>query len=156
MQTSKDPIRLGGGPNLYAYAYSNPVNATDMTGLDTFMCTAPLHSWPSAYNPSWYNWLYHQFLCVTDSEGNVVCGGQDRTGMPFLWSSPGRPSNDHWPTAGQGSCENLSDSDCVEACIIERINNPAQPRYAIGWFLTDCQEWADNALAECQETCGDR
>ena len=53
----KDPIRFDGGDtNLYRYASLDPVNEKDISGLDTFMCTKPLHALGAAgqsvYDPS--------------------------------------------------------------------------------------------------------
>lgn len=161
--TNKDPIGFAGGDtNIYAYAGNDPVNATDPSGLDTFMCTKPLHAlvqrgW-DVYNPSWYNWFYHQFLCVTDEKGNVVCGGQDRVGDDGLGTLirkgvPGKPSHDSWPTSGNGSCQNVSSGKCVDACVERKMVSPKRPWYAIGPKGIDCQDWADAALAECQKEC---
>jgi len=154
---SKDPIKFDGGDtNLYRYASLDPINEKDISGLDTFMCTKPLHSWGSfgqtIYGPSWYNLFYHQFVCVTDSSGVIACGGQDRSGGPF--NSPGKPSNDSWPTDGEkGSCQNVDDSKCVDNCMVKHINDPSRPTYGIP-FGTDCQEWADDTLSTCQAECG--
>jgi len=165
--TNRDPIGFAGGDTeLYAYAGSDPINALDLSGLDTFMCTKPLHSlgdyWgPKVYDPSWYNWLYHQFLCVSDSNGKVVCGGQDRQGDDGFYTlvkrgAPGKPSRDTWPTAGNGSCESVSSNKCVDTCIEKRIGLSKRPWYAIGPKGTDCQEWADAALTECKAECGSK
>lgn len=156
---SKDPIKSDGGDtNLYRYASLDPVNEKDISGLDTFMCTKPLHALgsfgQSVYGPAWYNPLYHQYVCVTDSSGVIVCGGQDRTGSAFFPGSPGKPSNDQWPMQGeQGSCQNVDDRKCVDNCMVGLINSPQRPWYAIGPQGTDCQEWAGDALASCQAQC---
>jgi len=150
--TAKDPARWDGGPpNPHVYIDDDPVNTTDPSGRATFMCTARLHSWPSAYNPSWYNRFYHQFVCVTDSTGVLACGGRDRTGSAF--GSPGKPSRDSWPTDGNGTCSLVDFRNCVDDCMLGPILSDERPYYAIGPQGTDCQEWADDTLQSCQEQC---
>ena len=139
-----------------SHVFNNPIKYSDPLGLDTFMCAAPLYALgkygPKVYNPSWYNPLYHQFICVNDSSGNdPTCGSQDRSGRA-LWSN-GKPGNDRWPKAGEGSCRKVDTRKCVDECSKREILNPKRPRYGIGWQATDCQEWADDTVSDCQRKC---
>ncbi|WP_353327898.1 RHS repeat domain-containing protein, partial [Chitiniphilus shinanonensis] len=109
---TRDPIGLEGGVNTYLYAESNPLINSDSMGLSTYMCTKPLHglgdNWgPRMYPESQFNPLptYHQFLCVKKENGEIICGGQDRTGEAFFPGSKGKPSKDEWPSEGQGICK---------------------------------------------------
>ena len=92
-----DPIGLKGGINTYAYVEGNPLAATDPFGLQTFMCTKPLHALGGTGLRSGPdipgNLLYHQFICVPDGKGGMSCGGQDRQKGPF---GPGKPSKDDY------------------------------------------------------------
>jgi RHS repeat-associated protein len=151
-----DPIGLEGGINLRIYAGNNPIQSFDPFGLETFICTAPLHAlgpkWgPKLYDPSWHNWLYHEYVCVRDISGKVTCGGLDRSGNA-VWSK-GIPSSDKWPEPGKGSCEKKDDRECVDTCALKKIGSTKRPRYGIGWQGTDCQEWADDVVRKCKSEC---
>jgi RHS repeat-associated protein len=160
--TNKDPIGFAGGDtNVYPYVGNDPVNLTDPSGLDTFMCTKPLHALGGEGTKSGpdskENPLYHQFLCVKADEGTTTCGGQDHVPAGF-WAIvttgvQGTPSKDHWPTAGQGECNLVDARGCVDECVARRVSAKDRPWYAIGRMDTDCQEWSIAILEQCQQLC---
>jgi RHS repeat-associated protein len=144
----EDPISFEGGINLYRYVEANPVNHVDPMGLDTYVCEQPLKVAPWAYGRG--SPFFHRFLCVTDGKGGYVCGGQDRT--ESVLRSPGKPSSDTPPPNPAKACKGVDSSDCVDKCVIEKIQNPQRPNYGIP-FGTDCQEWASDIVTTCQKTC---
>ena len=48
---SRDPIKFGGGTNLYEYVNGNPTNLVDPEGLQPLTITPPTVSPPQPYNP---------------------------------------------------------------------------------------------------------
>ena len=151
-----DPIGLAGGINPYAYGASSPLIYDDVFGLQTYMCTQPLHALGGTGLRSgpdiWGNPLYHKYICVPDGNDSIVCGGQDRAGGPF---SPGIPSKD---TFKENGCKVVEPSnDCIESCLRETIQDPQRPRY---WLFgggrnggQNCQQWADTIIDKCRRQC---
>jgi RHS repeat-associated protein len=149
--TAKDPIRFGGGMNLYAYVDSDPVNGTDPFGLESYTCRTPLHAFGGTGTRSGPdvrgNPFYHQYSCVV-RDGNAQCGGQDRTGSAA--GSPGKASDDRF---NKDNCKQTRpDDDCYEQCLTGEWAKP-RPWYGIP-FGTDCQEYDDDVNARCRKQCG--
>jgi RHS repeat-associated protein len=141
-----DPIGiLGGNNHLYVYVGNNPVNLTDPFGLDTYMCTGPLHALGPLGPIFQEGILHHQYLCVNGS-----CGGQDRSGGPF--GSPGKPSDDKF---NQNSCQKKDDRKCMDDCIRAAIANQNRPIYNLfnlGGGV-NCQKWANDTYSNCVQQC---
>jgi hypothetical protein len=161
--TNKDPIGFAGGDtNVYAYVGSDPVNDLDPTGLESFMCKKPLslfdgvalrlgggtkqvnntRSGPDVDG----NLLYHQYICVARAGQNDACGGQSGGGQMI---GPGKPSND---TYSMYRCERAhDDNQCLDSCLVAAINSRERPYYSL-FFIggTNCQKWADDAMARCE------
>jgi hypothetical protein len=100
----------------------------------------------------WGNPFYHQYLCVYDGKGGYVCGGQDRSGGTFFPGSPGKATNDTWPTGENGACKQVDDKECVDECVKSRVSSKKRPWYQIP-FGIDCQDWSDEVLNSCQKSC---
>ena len=135
----------------------DPVSGTDPTGLETYMCTQPLHALGSVgrllYSPS-SNRLYHQFIGVIRPNGSVVTGGQDRAEGPW---GPGRPSTDDGVLGSGAECTKVADdNECLEQCLIGVFGAP-RPKYSFALQgLTggqNCQGWANSTLEQCQASC---
>jgi len=95
----------------------------------------------------WGNPFYHQYSCVIDANGQITCGGQDRTGGAI--SSPGKPSNDKYDP---NSCQPTYDNKCFDDCLKDEWKKP-RPRYGIP-FGMDCQDYDDDVNSRCRKKCG--
>jgi hypothetical protein len=152
---------LDGGLNLFQYAANNPIIGTDIFGLSTYMCMKPLdllakRGWESAGkktgSESIFNPLHHQYLCVKNGE-ITVCGGQDldRSQEVLPGYGGGKPSKDYFDPQ---RCELIEpDENCIEKCIIRKIQDPKRPFYGVLGFGTNCQEWSIDAIWDCRRKC---
>jgi len=130
------------------------VTSLDPLGLETVMCTQPLHALGDKWGPRLFpesKWnpspFYHKFLCVSDGKGGYTCGGQDRQEGPW---SPGQPSDDSFKP---DQCKKVEpDDDCIEKCLRRKFAGP-RPTYGLFGPGTNCQEWADDTLSDCRKEC---
>jgi hypothetical protein len=132
----------------------NPLSLVDPWGLRTLQCTKPLHAltdlFGSKFSKFAHDWLpaaYHQYSCVIKKNGEIECGGQDHEGSPAYGA--GKPSDDTlWP----GHCKEVEpDNECFESCLIKKWSQP-RPNYGIP-IGTDCQEYDDAAVQDCDNMC---
>lgn len=146
-----DPIGLRGGLNTYAYVGGKPLSWSDPSGLTAYQCRKPLDSLGGTgtrTGPDFSaNPFYHQYSCVIDPDGQVTCGGQDRTGD--AWSSPGKPSKDSYDPE---RCMRSQDNKCFDDCLIKEWQKP-RPRFGIP-FGMDCQDYDDDVNSRCRKECG--
>jgi len=97
-----------------------------------------------------WNPLYHKYICV-EKNGTVTCGGQSQKHQ--LPIGPGKKSNDSYVP---DRCERVSGKNwCLENCLLNNFEYD-RPNYALinnPFYGENCQEWADDTLAECQAAC---
>ncbi len=140
-----DPMGLRGGLNTYVYAEDDPVIVTDRLGLDTAMCTRPLHHFPFSPGP-----LYHQYVCVGNAKTGYTCKGLGPSGNnPF--NTPGAMESDSYSPS---ACKALQpDNKCLEDCIKKKFA-AAPPNYSVDLSQGEnCQSYANGIVSECMAQC---
>ncbi|HLX07830.1 MAG TPA: RHS repeat-associated core domain-containing protein [Thermoanaerobaculia bacterium] len=159
--TARDPVLFrGGDTNLYGYAVGDPVNLTDPSGLDTFVCTIKLHGGrdPNLDGQCRFG-LCHEYLCVIDENDNVTCGGQGASDNAGWWDKlfntvPG--ANDS-RAFNRKHCPLVNSNQCVDKCVTGLLSDPSSSRPAYNDFSwnggRNCQAWAEDVLFTCKSRC---
>jgi RHS repeat-associated protein len=138
---SRDPIGFAGrDPNLFGYAFSDPVNLTDPMGLEVQVCCRPAEVAGGLVDHCWIR---------TDSveagmgpAGGGVPGNQSDS--PYVTQTQ---VNDHSSERGRPNVSCYSVPDISETCVDDnlRIGTPLGR-----WTLTNqCRSFVGNVLNRC-------
>jgi RHS repeat-associated protein len=133
--TSKDPIRFGGGLNLYGYVLNNPVNWIDPFGLEVLICNREVNGFPFVGNHA-YAW---------DTTTNSAEGMRGSSGSDVDSNEKG-PSKEN----KQGDqCKTVKDSEGKEKDIMSFLQENQNKGM---WFpfINDCH----NAVQDAVESAG--
>ncbi|MBK8943007.1 MAG: hypothetical protein IPM79_36765 [Polyangiaceae bacterium] len=143
--TTKDPIRFGGGVNLFEYAQSSPIARKDPTGRDagTLSSTWVEPTIQRCCGDSRFGGgrLAHCWICRGD-----FCVGFAGDG----WSDAEvfRHTDSYTSAYENIACEEIPevDDECVGAIIYEDASSGWSP-----WvpFINDCQTYVDSVINEC-------
>ena len=141
--TAKDPIGFAGGDsNLYGYVLGDPVGFVDPLGLEVWNCKE------SGIGGHHYN-------CVRKN-GEMICQSlypsQQIKAPDIYLPSFGLPAvNDQYNSK---ICKKVDDNKnyCIENCLLKIWNSP-RPDYALGPLGSDCQEYTEETLEQCIESC---
>lgn len=139
---SMDPIGYRSkDSNYFRYALNNPLKFTDPTGLAS-KCHRPL-----SFLPIEVGQAHHEYVCVTNKDGTVTCGGLGPNGFPLV--SPGVIE----PDDPNETCVNvdIGPQGCMDACLAQVLKEKP-PIYLIKG--SNCQDFAQNAVAKCTDQCG--
>lgn len=143
-----DPIGLAGGQfSTYAFSRSNPINFTDISGLDTAVCTRRLDYVPFRVGP-----FFHQFICTGNARTGYTCKGFGPSGNVFQSrDTPGKFEDDSYSPK---RCDTVSgDNQCIESCIQKKfLESP--PNYSVDLSHgQNCQTFANDVVSSCMASC---
>jgi RHS repeat-associated protein len=144
----EDPVGpLPTDTNLYPYVGSNPVNAIDPSGMETYLCHRNIGGEASGPRGA------HTYVCVFH-DGQYRCNST----QPGEWWDPrGKPNPD---TFNEKNCDLKFGKDtCIEHCLLDKMNSDERPRY--GWGPidpngTNCKKWSSTSCNDCFLQCLDK
>jgi RHS repeat-associated protein len=149
---SEDPVGLGDGPNLLAYAGNDPVGSYDLFGLTAYRCRRPLGGRGGITRRQERTGYHHEYYCVT-SGGVTRCCGQTTDGPGY---GPGRPTRpDEGDVLDPEQCTEIPSTECQDRCLLTSCDN-ARPYYGFVGPGTNCQEWSAGTRNACAEDCRQR
>ena len=146
---NRDPIEERGGINLYALLENDPIGTIDPFGAKSWLCRRALGKPPGTPPPA-KGPLFHQYYCVQlPGSRKIVCYGQTSGGL----YGRGRPTTPREDAYSPKTCTAIANgSDCFDRCLA-RKGREKRPFYGIIGPGTNCQEWSNAAIADCQKEC---
>lgn len=133
--------------NRFVYTGNNPVNATDPSGLETYLCHRKIGGKANGTRGA------HTYVCVYHN-GKYRC---DSTDKKSLTNPEGKPNPDDY---NPGNCDLVQGKDdCMENCLINKMDDPTRPYYGtfpISPGGTNCKKWSSDAINDCYLQCVDR
>lgn len=152
---SEDPIEFeGGDSNLYTYVFNGPLALTDASGLATQRCTRPMKHIPRASH-------LPPHVLLGSTQAGLGGGLAPKEGAGVYFEVPGYieweyPYNPDGTVKPPYSCSTVSNSHCVERCVLRRLreDTTVPPNYKAGKY--QCDMYAEDVLTVCERQCRGR
>ncbi|MGB9154632.1 MAG: RHS repeat-associated core domain-containing protein [Alphaproteobacteria bacterium] len=144
-----DPLGLAAGVNGFRYVGSNPVNAIDPSGLDTYIVNRNFAILPwNTSDPRW-DYFSHTFVVVTNPNGSIAhtySWGDDANLTGWSIDQP-LDNNAAQQALNNGRAEWVAGSplDPYIGQAFNVLNNPAF-NHANGWIINSCKTEANNLI----------
>ena len=101
-----------------------------------------------------WNPFYHEYLCVENSNGRKICGGQSfDISKKTIIGYAGKPSNDQYRETQCEPMPQTQEDQCIHDCIKKEISKKERPFYSVAGLGTNCQEYVQTTIEECQTSC---